>query len=107
MKNVRTDREVEERCEQFLKQMEQRIISLETQMLTTVSKTEVKDVVQGAIQKEKNQIATDSSSEVIQEAISKKVSEFRESSTREKNIIVYGVEEIDSEEGSARKQGGY
>ena len=38
MRNLRTDREVEERCEEFLKKFEKRIENLETKMQTVVTR---------------------------------------------------------------------
>ena len=102
MRNLRTDREVEERCEEFLKKFEKRIENLETKMQTVVTRAEVNDIVRDAIQGESRD--TLPNSDVIQEAVNKKVSEFRESSTREKNIIIYGVQELESTDSVERKQ---
>ena len=71
-------------------------------MQTVVTRAEVNDIVRDAIQGESRD--TLPNSDVIQEAVNKKVSEFRESSTREKNIIIYGVQELESTDSVKRKQ---
>jgi preprotein translocase subunit SecD len=53
---------------------------------------------------EKTNTHGNSNTEVIEETVNKKVSEIRESTMREKNIIIHGLNEIDSSEPSVQKQ---
>ena len=105
MKNLRTDREVEKRCSEFMQKMEGRIKTLEIKIESKVNSEEVVEIVKCIVdESEKTNTHANSNTEVIEETVNKKVSEIRESTMREKNIIIHGVNEIDSSEPSVRKQ---
>lgn len=46
MKSIRNDREIEERCAEFLKKIESRVESLEEQMSTKVDEKQAREIVQ-------------------------------------------------------------
>ena len=105
MKNLRIDREVEKRCSEFMQKMEDKIKTLESKIESKVNSEEVtgKRIVD---ESGKDNIHVNSNTEAIEDTVNKKVSEIRERTTREKNIIIYmyGINEIDSNEPSVRKQ---
>ena len=105
MKNLRIDREVEKRCSEFMQKMEDKIKTLESKIESKVNSEEV-SVKRIVDESGKANIHVNSNTEAIEDTLNKKVSEIRESTTREKNIIIYmyGVNEIDSNEPSVRKQ---
>lgn len=100
MKSLRTDREVEQRCSEFMKQMEGRIKTLEDEMKTKVNSNQVKDIVNSVIDKSgSKQTNID-----IEKSVEKKVSEIRDSSRREKNIMIHGVTESQDKTPAVRKR---
>ena len=107
MKNLRTDREVEKRCSEFMQKMEDRIKTLEIKIESKVNSEEVAEIVKRIVDESEKAITHgNSNTEITEDTVNKKVCEIRESTTREKNIIIYmyGVNEIDSNEPSVRKQ---
>ena len=105
MKNLRTDREVGKRCSEFMQKLEDRIKTLEIKIESKVNSEEVAEIVKRIVdESEKTNTHGNSNTEVIEETVNKKVSEIRESTIREKNIIIHGLNEIDSSEPSVRKQ---
>ena len=89
MKNLRTDREVEKRCSEFMQKMEGRIKTLEIKIESKVNSEEVIEIVKRIVdESEKTNTHGNSNTEVIEETVNKKVSEIRESTMREKNIII-------------------
>ena len=105
MKNLRIDRKVEKRCSEFMQKMEDKIKTLESKIESKVNSEEV-TVKRIVDESGKANIHVNSNTEAIEDTVNKKVCEIRESTTREKNIIIYmyGVNEIDSNEPSVRKQ---
>ncbi|VDI66055.1 Hypothetical predicted protein [Mytilus galloprovincialis] len=49
MKNIKSDREIEERCSEFMKKIEDRITSLESEMKTKVNPEQVKEILETVI----------------------------------------------------------
>ena len=85
MKNLRTDREVEKRCSEFMQKMEDRIKTLEIKIESKVNFEEVVEIVKRIVdESEKANTHANSNTEVIEETVNKKVSEIRESTMRKK-----------------------
>ena len=100
MKNIRNDREIEERCAEFLKKFEARVAAFEGQIASKVDEKQVREIVEN--------ITTDS---IIKEpptqsheAVLATVKDCRDSINREANFIMFRVEECDSEEAIERKE---
>ncbi|CAG2233467.1 unnamed protein product [Mytilus edulis] len=89
MKNIKSDREIEERCSEFMKKMEDRITSLESEMKTKVNSEQVKEILETVIGTgtcKTVDVASD-----IEKSVEKRVSEIRDSTNKEKNIIIHGI----------------
>ena len=108
MKNLREDRAVEERCEEFLKIMENRIVSLEQEMSKRPTTEEVQEIIHNAVGS-----ANASGSEgplpgnvavpakVLEDTVNKKI---RENADRDRNIVIFNVEECGSDDAKERKE---
>ena len=100
MKNIRNDREIEERCAEFLKKFEARVAALEGQIASKVDEKQVREIVEN--------ITTDSIIKEpptqLHEAVLATVKDCRDSINREANFIMFRVEECDSEEAIKRKE---
>ncbi|KAK6170082.1 hypothetical protein SNE40_018561 [Patella caerulea] len=85
--------------------MEDRIKSLETKIETKISSDEV-EVIAKRIVDESGNFYTNvmRNAEVIDDTVNTKVSEMRESTIREINIIIHGAIEVNSDDPSVRKQ---
>lgn len=131
-RNIVVDVEIEEKCASFMRKFEDRICMLEKAMKNKCSKTEVKELVQveissqpisGKIAHLENDIKSKpSKSEVdemislalksnsshkssnIEKSVEMSVSEIRDSSRREKNVIIHGVRESPEDSPDARKE---
>ena len=74
MKNLRTDREVEKRCSEFMQKMEDRIKTLEIKIESKVNSEEVVEIVKCIVdESEKTNTHGNSNTEVIEETVNKKV----------------------------------
>lgn len=125
MKNVRLDHELEERCSEFCKAMETRVVKLEkeikdkgsvsqlakletgikgkadTRRVTDLEKAvsentnvrQVEDLISTAMAGGNASAAQGTSSSEIEESVNRKVVELRDSTMREKNLIIHGIEE--------------
>ena len=51
MKNLKSDREVEARCSEFLQKMEDRINRLEEEMKTKTTEQQVRDIIKNQMKK--------------------------------------------------------
>ena len=114
MKNLRTDHEVEVRCAKFLKAMENRVAKLENEIKNKVDESKVRELIDEAklvnepkvreLAKEAFTGIEDSGvAAMVEESVNQKVTDMRDSTMREKNIIIHGVQESPSEEGQQRK----
>lgn len=106
MKNLRVDQEVEARCKAFFKMMEDRMNKLESDIKEKPSVSQVESMIADALstQAQGHIDNTSKDSETIEETINSKVSEIRDSAAREKNIIVFGIDESEATEASERKE---
>lgn len=103
IKNLRTDRDIEQRCAAFMERMEERVKTLEIQIEKKTDIEKVEEIVNEAIGK----VGKSESPEnlvSIEETVEKKVSEIRESTLREKNIIIHGAKEVDNKDPKIRKE---
>jgi len=130
LKSLKMDQEVEARCSEFMKAMEGRVARLESDMKEKASVTQVEGMIAEAVTnmskndrlesdiKEKasmtqvegmiaeavtNLSKTDKVGD-IEESINSKVSEIRDSASREKNVIIHGFPESSASDTSVRKQ---
>lgn len=103
MKNIRSDREVEERCAEFTKLIEQRVVALESQMLTKVDESKVREIIEGLNTGDGQNVLPLSQS--ANESVEAKVKDCRDSINREANFIMYRVKEVDSDNSLDRKEG--
>ena len=107
MKNIRTDREVEQRCSEFLMAMKNRIVNLETDMKSKLDENQVRDVIKEYVEERGNSeqgLLPKVGDSEIETKINEKVMEIRQSSDREKNLIIYGMEESTVKESAKRKE---
>lgn len=102
MKNLKSDREIEVRCAEFMQKMECRLVNLETEMKSKVNTEQVNDIVKsliGTCGTGNEAVSVD-----IEKSVELKLSEIRDSSSREKNIIIHGVKESPEKLPSDRKE---
>lgn len=106
MQNLKHERQIEERCAVFMQAMENRTVTLETEIKTKVSSDQVKEIVESVINESKNKVTTDTNRVDldIAQTVEKKVSEIRESTIKEKNIIMYGISETNDKIPAVRKE---
>ena len=72
-----------------MQKMEDRIKTLEIKIESKVNSEEIVEIVKRIVdESEKTNTHGNSNTEVIEETVNKKVSEIRESTMREKNIII-------------------
>ncbi|MEW8545714.1 MAG: hypothetical protein AB2693_19505 [Candidatus Thiodiazotropha sp.] len=101
MKNIRSDREIEERCSAFLKHFESRVEALENQISTKVDEHKVREIVQ-SIQSDNEQTDTPQLHSV-NDTVLATVKDCRDSINREANFIMYRVKEALSDDPHERK----
>ena len=102
MRNIRTDREIEERCSAFLKRFESRVEALESQICNKVDETKVREIVQSI---NTDNVQTDNfQSRSVSESVLATVKDCRDSINREANFIMYRVKESPSEDPHERKE---
>ena len=97
MKNLRSDHEVEIRCAQFFKAMEHRVVKLESEIKKKIDEAKVREMILN--QEVANNNEMEQATAKIVESVNQKVSDFRDSALREKNIIIHEVDESEAEEG--------
>lgn len=102
IKNIRTDREVETRCTEFLQAMENRVRQLETEMSKKVDTDQVKKIIKETIKESGNSDQIEI--EEIRTELNKQVSDLKDSTNREKNMIIHGVKEVDDKNSTVRKE---
>lgn len=135
MKNVRLDHELEARCSEFCKAMENRVVKLEKEIkdkasVSQLTKLEsdikgkadksmvadlekavsektnvnqVEDLISTAMAGANASEAQGASRSEIEESVNRKVVELRDSTMREKNLIIHGIEESIAEDAATRK----
>ena len=108
MKNLREDRVVEERCAEFLKTMENRIVNLEQEMSKRPTTQQVQEIVHSAVGSTNAsgsegplQGSVAVPAKVLEDTVNKKI---RENADRDRNIVIFNVEESESEDAKERKE---
>ncbi|XP_062570039.1 uncharacterized protein LOC134232094 [Saccostrea cucullata] len=108
-KNITVDREIEERCNDMMKMFDSRIKYLEDEMEKKCSEEQVREIVSEAIQKSTESNQADTEDETASESgkhtvpVSAVLSEINERKNRECNMIIYGIEESDSDNKEVRR----
>ena len=102
MKNIRNDREIEERCAEFLQKIEGRVNVLEGQITTKVDEKQVREIVENMTTE--GVVKESTSQPLSQEAVLATVKDCRDSINREANFIMFRVKELDSDEPLERKE---
>ena len=90
MKNIKIEKEIEDRCKEFFSKYENRLEALESEVRKKVDMSTVKDMIDESIVgklKEGNENIAQSSEDI---------KEFRESEARRNNIIVFKAKEPES-----------
>ena len=100
MKNIRSDREIEERCAEFLQKIEGRVGALESQITTKVDEKQVREIVENMSTEGQAKESHGQS----QETVLATVKDCRDSINRESNFIMFRVEELDSDEPLEQKE---
>ncbi|KAH3814499.1 hypothetical protein DPMN_143000 [Dreissena polymorpha] len=114
MRNVKQERDIEERCAAYMKKMETRIVKLEEEMLKKVDYEQITKIVETVISANPQPIAQEGASKLEIELVDKKISEIRksvedqayeirDSTNRERNIIIHGLKENDEKDPTTRK----
>ena len=90
----------------FMQKMEDRIAKLETDMKTKVDRNEIESIVKATlpVNVEAASGETGTNPALLEEKVNKKISEIRDSSNRERNIIIFGVKEPISDAVQDRKK---
>ena len=102
MKNIRVDREVETRCKEFMKSMENRISDIEKKLEEKVDESRLREVVNDIIKN--NSVTSGNQTEKIEESVNKRLIELRDSNDRERNIIIHGIAEQTMSDPQSRKE---
>ena len=89
MRNIRTDREMEERCSAFLKRLESGVEALESQICNKVDETKVREIVQSI--NTDNEQTDNFQLRSVSESVLTTVKDCRNSSNQETNFIMYRV----------------
>lgn len=102
-KNIITDLKIEERCKEIMASYDQRVTNLENEMEKKCDEEKVRDIIQGELESLKEDkssvLYTDENTQPVEAAaaVSEVISELKERKAREKNIVIYDSEEIDSD----------
>ncbi|KAH3894229.1 hypothetical protein DPMN_018386 [Dreissena polymorpha] len=79
LRNVKQERDIEERCAAYMKKMETRIVKLEEEMLKKVDYEQITKIVETVISANPQPIAQEGASKLEIELVDKKISEIRKS----------------------------
>lgn len=99
-RNIRAEREVEERCSEFLKNMESRISGIESELKTKVNKEQVEEVVKEMIAEPDSRNVKD----VVEQMVEEQSAERMDRESRKNNIIVFKAPETDTNLKEQRKK---
>lgn len=98
MKNLKIEKEIEDRCKEYFSKYEKRIDTLEQEVKKKADIPKVKELIEESLSgKEKDGAER-------QNHISEDIKEFRESEARRNNIIIFNVNESKSTVAEARKK---
>lgn len=98
MKNLKIEKEIEDRCKEYFSKYEKRLDALEQEVNEKAEVPKVKELIVESLSGKARDGAEG------QNHISEDIKEFRESEARRNNIIIFNVNESKSTEAEARKQ---
>jgi hypothetical protein len=101
MKNLKIEKEIEERCKEYFSKYEKRLDALEQEVNKKADVSKVKELIEESLSGKARDGAEG------QNHINEDITEFRESEARRNNIIIFNVNdnnESKSTEAEARKQ---
>lgn len=99
-RNIVTDLKIEERCNEIVRDFEMRLASIESDLRTKCNESDVRKIVQDElkIQNEtKSQTAVESNATAPENTVTEVISEINERNSRKNNLVLYGIEEKNSE----------
>jgi len=99
-KDIAIDRKIEEKCKELMSAMESRIGNVESEVKTKCDAKQVRDIVNEEIGKSatsKPSGATSTEAEGTNVAATAVMKELEERKKREGNLVIYGVDELDSQ----------
>ncbi|VDI16471.1 Hypothetical predicted protein [Mytilus galloprovincialis] len=94
MKNIKSDREIEERCSEFMKKMEDRITSFESEMKTKVNPEQVKEILETVIGTDKLPVVRKRADTLV---VSQLVNYLETDAEGIKNVVRIGKREENAE----------
>lgn len=105
VKNIRIDKEIEDRCNEYFKKYENRLKAVEEE----VAKKPGVDEVKAMIEESKSDSATggDSEKNLDLEAINERLEDYKESVSRRNNVVIFNADESEKLEGELRKADDY
>ena len=94
-KNIKIDIDIEKKCNEIMLKYESRIEKIEKDLETKCDKSQVRNIVNEEMDRVNKTTAqaTNSTQHVDTDTI---IGEIEERKSREKNIVIYGIEEMDS-----------
>ena len=98
MKNLKIEKEIEERCKEYFSKYEKRLDALEQEVNKKADVPKVKELIEESLSGKARDGAEG------QNHISEDIKEFRESEARRNNIIIFNVNESKSTVAEARKK---
>ena len=110
MKNIKNEKTCEERCEIFLKKVEERIAHLETELQNKVDEKRVNELIAAAKLEKNTSAQTDSKitsnevKEVIQNQVKEQNLEAKEREKRLNNVIIFNLTESSSQLKTSKQQ---
>lgn len=108
-KNIAVDLKIEERCRQIMLNYESRISKLEEDMQTKCNEARVREIVQEELKSGEEDGNSNNAGQVTTkgskppETVESVLTELNERKARENNIVIYGVQEIITEDDKERK----
>lgn len=111
-KNIATDLKIEERCKEIMKEYECRISTLEQKVEEKCDEAKVREIITEELHQERRK-EPENQDKVISktqqpcagnnQAFESVIQEINERKSRENNLVIYGANEIESDEKDARK----
>ena len=97
-KNILQDFQIEERCNAFMKKMDERMKKMEVDIESKCDEARVREIVTEVIGNSDQPEVEGESPEVVNSVLN----EFEQRKLRENNIVLYGIEECDSKDKEVR-----
>lgn len=104
-RNIVTDLKIEARCSEIVKEFEQRMAAIEKDMLTKCNESDVRKIVQEELKsKPTTEIMYPNGVVHPETTVTEVISEINERNSRKNNLILYGIEECNSQDTEERKE---